>query len=179
MITRASRRLGSTADVARANFLAYRSGVKFGRSIGVGPRVRVRVAAGGSLEIGDRSYLDEGVVLQVGPKARLVIGAGCFLGHHCTIAAEELVVLGNGTFLAEMVSVRDHDHVVGAPPSIGGLVSSPVVIAEDVWIGSKATVLRGVSIGGGAVVGAHALVRTDVPPSHLAAGVPASVRRPL
>jgi acetyltransferase-like isoleucine patch superfamily enzyme len=141
--------------------------------------VRVRVAAGGRLEIGDHAFIDEGVVLQVSAGGHLAIGPSCFVGHHCTLAAEGSVSIGTGTFLAEMVSVRDHDHVVGAPPSRGGLISSAVDIGEDVWIGSKATVLRGVEIGDGAVIGAHSLVRSAVPPRHLAVGAPATVRRPL
>jgi acetyltransferase-like isoleucine patch superfamily enzyme len=117
--------------------------------------------------------------LEVAAGARLVIGASCFLGHHCTIVAAEEVIIGEGAFLAELVSIRDHDHVVGVPPRASGLTTSPVSIGRDVWIGNKASVLRGVSIGEGAVVGAHALVREDVAPRHLVAGVPASVRRVL
>lgn len=147
--------------------------------MGIGPSVRIRVAPGGTLQLHDGVYIDEGTVLQVGPSATLSIGANCFMGHHCTVAAESSVVLGAGTYLAEMVSIRDHDHVVGRPPRLGGLATSPVEIGSDVWIGAKASVLRGTHVGDGSVVGAHALVRGDVPPRHLAVGVPSSIRRAL
>jgi acetyltransferase-like isoleucine patch superfamily enzyme len=56
-----------------------------------------------------------------------------------------------------------------------GIVKSPVRIGGDVWIGEKATVLRGVDVGQGAVVASHALVNRDLPPFAIAVGVPARV----
>jgi acetyltransferase-like isoleucine patch superfamily enzyme len=175
----ANVRLRRTAEHIRAQLLARRTGTSIGHSVGVARGVRVRVARGGRLEIHDEAYVDEGVVLQVASGAHLVIGNGCFLGHHCTVAAEEQVMLGEGSFLGELVSIRDHDHVVGAPPRTSGVVTTPVVIGRDVWIGAKATVLRGVTVGDGAVIAAHALVRTDIPARYLAAGIPATARRAL
>jgi acetyltransferase-like isoleucine patch superfamily enzyme len=179
MIWPARVRFRRIAELARGRSLGLGVGISVGRAVGIGPGVRVRVARGGQLEIHDEAYLDEGVVLQVASGARLVIGSGCFLGHHCTVAAEELVVLGDGAFLGELVSVRDHDHVVGARPRTSGVVTRPVTVGRDVWIGAKATVLRGVTVGEGAVIGAHALVRIDVPVRSLAAGIPATIRRTL
>ena len=173
------QRLRSRADRWRGSALAGRAGVSVGKRVGIGPSVRIRVAAGGALRLGDGAYIDEGTVLQVGPGALLTIGPNCFVGHHCTLAAEDRIVLSDGAFLAEMVSVRDHDHIVGRPPRTSGLVTTPIEIGKDVWVGAKASVLRGTRIGHGSVVGAHALVRSDVPPRHLVAGVPATIRRPL
>lgn len=56
-----------------------------------------------------------------------------------------------------------------------GTAQSPVRIAENVWLGAKATVVAGVSIGAGAVVAAGALVTTDVPPDAIVVGRPARV----
>ena len=49
----------------------------------------------------------------------------------------------------------------------------PIVIEDDVWIGASATVLGGVTIGEGAIIGAGAVVTRDVPPGETYAGVPA------
>jgi acetyltransferase-like isoleucine patch superfamily enzyme len=54
-------------------------------------------------------------------------------------------------------------------------VKSPVKIGENCWIGEKATILRGVTVGDGCVVASHALVNRDLPPSVVAGGVPARV----
>jgi acetyltransferase-like isoleucine patch superfamily enzyme len=57
--------------------------------------------------------------------------------------------------------------------------SSPVKIGDNVWLGARATVLKGVTIGDGAVVAAGALVTRDVPSRTVVAGVPARVIKHL
>lgn len=56
-------------------------------------------------------------------------------------------------------------------------LGAPIVIEENVWIGTRAIILKGVHIGSGAVVGAGAVVTHDVPSAALVAGVPAKVIR--
>jgi galactoside O-acetyltransferase len=51
----------------------------------------------------------------------------------------------------------------------------PIVVGDDVWIGANATVLRGITIGRGAVVGANSVVTRDVAPFSIVGGVPARV----
>jgi acetyltransferase-like isoleucine patch superfamily enzyme len=91
------------------------------------------------------------------------------------LAAQDSIVLGEGTFLAELVSVRDHDHLVGAPPASGQYEVAAVTIGANAWIGSKVTVVRGATIGDGAVVGANAVVRGVLPPRTVSAGIPARI----
>ena len=59
------------------------------------------------------------------------------------------------------------------------IVTAPVVIEDDAWLGTNAVVLPGVTVGRGAIVGAGAVVTTDVPPFTVVAGVPARVIRTL
>jgi acetyltransferase-like isoleucine patch superfamily enzyme len=134
---------------------------------------------GARFQIGAGCEIDDGTTIAVYANARVVLGAGSFVGHHATIAAYESVELGTGVFVADMVSIRDHDHEVGTPPSSGSMTVTPVVIGDDVWIGSKATLLRGANVGAGAVVGANAVVRGSVAPRSVVAGVPARVIRIL
>lgn len=53
--------------------------------------------------------------------------------------------------------------------------SAPIHIGNHVWIGARATILKGVTIGDGAVVAAGAVVNKDVPPNTLVGGVPARI----
>ena len=55
--------------------------------------------------------------------------------------------------------------------------SKPCTIGNDVWIGCNATILRGVKVGDGAVIGANSLVNRDVPPYAIVGGVPARIIR--
>jgi len=173
-----ARRAATWAAHGRAQLKSVLTpGLALSHDVGFAPRVRVRLGAGARLTIGAGSYIDEGCVLAVADGGVITIGPGCFLGHHCTISAVDRIEVGRGTFLAEMVSVRDHDHIVGAPPGTGGLVSTPVRLEDEVWLASKVTVLRGTVVGAGTTVAAHAVVRGDIPPRVLAAGIPATVRR--
>ncbi len=143
----------------------------------VGRWCRITVADNARIVLGERAIVDDGVTLAAGAGSRLEIGPRSFIGHHSTIAAAELVRIGVGTFLAEMVSVRDHDHDETQQFFGGGQVTEPVTIGDDVWLASKVTVCRGSSIGDGVIVGANSVVRGTIEASAVAVGSPAVVRR--
>ncbi|OPZ73935.1 MAG: Galactoside O-acetyltransferase [Firmicutes bacterium ADurb.Bin456] len=83
----------------------------------------------------------------------------------------ELIFIGDNTIIGYNVTVLTHEFLVRE------YRKGPVEIGAGVLIGSNATILPGVRIGDGAVVGAGSLVNRDIPPGALAAGVPARVRR--
>lgn len=98
-----------------------------------------------------------------------------FVGRDCQIDPQ--VVIGRYSMLAAHVAVLGQDHVWDAPgvpvQFTGRPPQTATVIGDDVWIGARALVLRGVTIGRGAVVAAHAVVTGDVPAYAVVAGVPA------
>ena len=163
---------------ARLWSLLYR-GVETGPRAIVGRRCRLRIDPGSRIVIGERTEIDDCTTIAAYGGGVLLIGARSFVGHTCTLAARERVELGEGTYLAELVSVRDHDHAVGLPPASGVVEIAPVSIGSRVWIGAKATVLRGARIGDDVVVGANAVVRGRLPAGVVAVGVPARVVREL
>src|SRR5262249_21496594 len=75
--------------------------------------------------------------------------------------------------------LTDHDH--GVDPSLAPLaqpmVGAPTRLGDEVWLGANVVVLKGVSIGDRAVVGAGSVVTKDIPPDAVAVGVPARVVR--
>ena len=80
------------------------------------------------------------------------------------------------------MTITDNSHgdtlyeTLQTPPHKRKLVSKgPVIIEDNVWIGDKATVLPGVTIGKGAIVAANAVVTKDVPPYCIVAGIPAKI----
>ena len=143
----------------------------------VGQWCRITVADDARIVLGARAIIDDGVTLAAGTGSRMEIGAQSFIGHHSTIAAAESVRIGIGTFLAELVSVRDHDHDETRPFFGGGQVTEPVTIGDDCWLASKVTVCRGASIGNGVIVGANSVVRGTIEADGVAVGSPAVVRR--
>lgn len=152
--------------------------VSFGRRCDIRRGVRIRVARGASVGFGANCVLDEGLVAEC--RGRLLVGDGTVFGHHCTLAAAESIEIGRDCLIAELVSIRDHDHQFSSTAvSIlnQGRRVEPVSIGQGVWLGAKVTVTPGVTIGDGCVVGANSVVSRDLPPFSVAVGAPARVIR--
>lgn len=116
--------------------------------------VPVELAAldGGTLEIGDRTFINYGV----------------------SISAHEHVRIGKQCLIGTYVNIMDnawHDIVDRSrtPPS------QPVLLEDNVWLGNRVIVLPGVTIGHDAVIGAGSIVTRDIPPRSVAVGNPAHV----
>jgi acetyltransferase-like isoleucine patch superfamily enzyme len=135
----------------------------------------VRIGARNTWTVGFKNSVD----------ARLVIGDRVNVGYHNTISVAKSVRIGDDTLLAPDVQIYDNPtHPLSPaarlrkePASLDD--ASPVVIGRNVWIGTGAIILRGVTIGDGSVIGAMSLVTNDVPPASLAAGNPARIIRTL
>ena len=157
--------------------IRYSGRIEIGFDSHVGPRCQVYVARGGLLRLRNVNVTRD-VTLGVAGHAVLQVGPKGWLGPGSMVAAQQRVVLGEGSMIAEYVTIRDHDHVHDADHAIEDWVytTSPVIIGEDVWIGGKVTIAPGVTIGDHAFIAANAVVTHDVKPSERVGGVPA---RPL
>ena len=112
----------------------------------------------------------------------ITIGDGCYINRRCTLFADWgcAITLGTNVWLGPEVMLWTGSHMIGPRSQRCGMgVSSPIVIGDGCWIGARATVLGGVTIGIGSVVGASSLVIEDVSPNFLVAGVPAKILRIL
>ena len=112
---------------------------------------------------------------------RLVIGDHCFFNVGVTFELGEAITIGRWvTFGPDVMLLTTHPRDRRRPDHrCADHVRAPIDIGDGVWIGARATVLPGVRIGHGAVVGASALVVADVEPNTVVAGVPARVVRRL
>jgi acetyltransferase-like isoleucine patch superfamily enzyme len=104
-----------------------------------------------------------------GDGATIEIGRDTYLNRRVEVMCKHRVTIGEDCAIAWDVSIMDTNYhwLSDAPPD------APVEIGDRVWIGARATVLPGVTIGDGAVVAAGAVVTHDVPARTLVAGVPA------
>ena len=134
----------------------------------------VRLTEQSTVRMGAGVLLAHDVQLHLRDRGAVIeIGDGTFVNHRTELVAHQHVRLGRDCLLAWDVLVLDSDsHSVD-----GGPRSAPVVIGDRVWIGCRATVLKGVTVGDGAVVAAGAVVTGDVPPRALVAGNPARIVR--
>ena len=106
-------------------------------------------------------------------KAEITIGDNCFFNHNCSLTAAENIVIGNQCMFANNFVVVDHDRDRKDGKILKELVSAPVKIGNNVWCGANVTVLKGVTIGDGAVIAAGSVVNRDVAAYSVVAGVPA------
>lgn len=105
--------------------------------------------------------------------ALLSVGSG-FVNSGARIDCSTSVSIGEGVYIGCELNLRDGDghRLSGVEAS-----SAPISIGNDVWIGSRVTILKGVNIGDGSVVASGSVVTKSIPPACLAAGVPARVVR--
>jgi acetyltransferase-like isoleucine patch superfamily enzyme len=102
----------------------------------------------------------------------ITIGKNVFFNIGCSFQDRGGISIGDGTMIGMNVTIATLNH--GLPSETRNVTyPSPVIIGDNVWIGSNATILPGVTIGDNSVVAAGAVVTKDVPVNTVVAGVPA------
>jgi len=144
----------------------------------LGKNVEVYARPGyGRLVIGKWTHIGNGNAIRC-HEGNLRIGEKCVFGKDNTVNCYLDIEIGAATIVADWVYICDFDHVfddVTRPIKDQGIVKSRVRIGPDVWIGTKATVLRGSTIGNGCVLAAHTVVTGAVPAYSVVAGIPGRV----
>lgn len=157
-----------------------------------------RVSAGSTqapcVTIGDHVFLD--ATLMTRGAGTITIGSHCWIGGAgaTLIGAVESISIGSDVIISTHAHIFDHNSHPTDPGARlrmtrgehGGALwdwteaeAAPVVIEDNVWIGEYTMVLKGVTIGRGSVVAAHAVVTKDVPSYSIVAGNPARVVKRL
>ena len=169
-------RLSSSVKVGRGSTIAWR---------------RIRSVKGNSLLVGDNSIVHADISFEgVGGEVR--IGNRCFIGRSHLVCYRRLLI-GDDVIMSWGVTIVDHDsHSVNWQERRNDVLDwarghknwehvahAQVVVKDKAWIGFNVSILKGVVIGEGAVVGACSVVTRDVPPYALAVGNPAKVVRSL
>ena len=124
--------------------------VRFGRWIWIGDGTKIRCHEG-----------------------QVRIGAKTVMGQECTISAYQHVSIGEQCIVADRVMLIDFDHnvtEVERPIRVQGIYKRDVRVGNNVWIGYGAQILRGVTVGDNAIIGACAVVTRDVPANAVVGG---------
>lgn len=108
----------------------------------------------------------------------VTIGKDCFIQQCCTFFGRGGITIGNGVFIGPKCNLITINHDVN-PDNRSATYGRPIVIEDRVWIGINSTILPGVRIGYGSIVGAQSVVTHDVPPMTIVAGNPARIIRKI
>jgi acetyltransferase-like isoleucine patch superfamily enzyme len=168
----------------------FSSAVKIGRGTSIAWR-RIRNVGGNSLLLGEHCIVHADLSFEsTGGEIR--IGNRCFLGRSHLVCYRSIVI-GDDVIMSWGVTIVDHDsHSIEWEKRRNDVrdwsegrkdwdyvPQAGVVVKDRAWIGFNVSILKGVTIGEGAVIGACSVVTRDVPPYVVAAGNPARVVRSL
>jgi maltose O-acetyltransferase len=129
-------------------------------------------AVGGDVVVRPPFYCDYG--------SHIEIGDGTFVNFGCVMLDVAPIRIGAACQIATGVHIVTATHPVDPEPRrLGWESAEPIVLGDNVWLGSAVVVCPGVTIGEDTVVGAGAVVTRDLPAGVVAAGVPAKVLREI
>lgn len=110
----------------------------------------------------------------------LITGRVVRFNHGCMLNVQAEIRIGDNVGFGHEVMILTESHGIGAADYRSGeRFELPVTVRDGCWVGARTTIMPGVTIGEGSVIGAHSLVTGDIPPNVLAHGVPARVVRSL
>lgn len=170
-------------ETAKKNQMGLRDRALIAPTANFSPEARIdnKVNKQEAIVLGANSFL-RGHLLTYGHGGMIKIGDWCFIGDRTEIWSMSSITIGDRVLISHDVNIHDgsahsldsqqrHEHfksivTKGHPRNsqeLPGVVSSPIVIEDDVWISFGVTILRGVTIGKGSVIAAGSIVTKDVP----------------
>jgi acetyltransferase-like isoleucine patch superfamily enzyme len=129
-----------------------------------------------NISINDNIIIKEGArICACNDKAKISIGINTTVGYHTFIFASSKISIGADCMIAPFVYVVDSDHGIDRSQKMNEQPNqtAPIIIGNDVWIGTGAKILKGVTVGDGAVIAAGAVVKDNVEPYAIVGGIPA------
>lgn len=148
-------------------------------SVGVGRGnhavTRLEIHDNGILTVNGSAEVRSGCFIRVGEHSSLILGHQTRINSGTRVSSSSTVVLGEDCRVGFDVIIMDNDyhHVIidgDERPSC-----RPITIGDHVWIGARAIILKGVTIGSGSVIAAGSVVTKDVPPNSLVGGSPMKI----
>lgn len=158
--------------------------IRFGRGVTLERNLTIDGLSRSGVDIGDNVTLGAFTIIRC--SGLLDLGAGVRIGRNSALDAYSFiggaggVTIGDDVIMGQHVSFHSENHDfsrLDVPIREQGTARQGILIEDDCWVGSNVTFLDGAHVGRGCVIAAGAVVRGEVPPYSVAAGVPARVLR--
>lgn len=163
--------------------IATPSRVTIAKGVTLGEGVRIEGLSRHGVRIGPGASIGAHTII-VPTSVMRNLGEGCTIGRNSGIGQFGFigcgggVTIGDNVIMGQYVSFHTENHLyddIERPIIDQGVRRAPVVVEDDVWVGVKVTFLSGAHVGRGCVVAAGAVVRGEIPPWSIIAGVPARI----
>jgi acetyltransferase-like isoleucine patch superfamily enzyme len=163
--------------------IKFKHKIKIGRSMTIGDNVTINALSVHGVSVGNNvSILDNTIIECTGVLNHLgegiSIGDNVGISQNCFIQVRGKVSIGNNVIFGPGVSIFSENHIFddpNIPIAKQGVVREDVFIEDGSWIGAKATILSGVTVGKNSVVAAGSVVNKNVPPYTVVGGIPAKI----
>lgn len=149
----------------------------------MGHPTRLRIRKNAKLILEPNTTILVGSYIAVWPEQELRIGAETYIAHGVSINTRCGMDIGNNVMIGHESTIMDYDghpvfyssDEVDTKKDTYAGTAKPIRIEDNVWIGFRTTILKGVTIGSGCIIGANSCVTSDVPANCIAVGNPARV----
>jgi acetyltransferase-like isoleucine patch superfamily enzyme len=165
----------------RNNKISLRIFLKGSENITIGSKCKLHryceldASDNGKIVLGNKVTLNPYVFLQANVNGYIEIGDNSELNNFTIVNSGGEIIIGKNVLIGPKVNIIAYNHSfedINIPIKKQKSKTSPIIIEDDVWIGANVTILPGVKIGKGAVIGANSVVNKDIEPLSINVGVP-------
>ena len=153
-------------------------GGKIGKNAKIYEGVRIACENSGKITIGDDVRILRNATISTSGSGKISIGNNVHIGEGTIIYSDVEIIIRDNVIIGPQNVIVDFDHVyrdADIPIIKQGHNRQRIIIEQDVWISSHCSVIRGVTISEGSVIGAGSVVNKDVPSYSVACGIPVKV----
>jgi len=162
--------------------IVHFAGGKIGKRVRIYDHVKLITRKGRPLFIGDNVSILCGVVISTSESGRFTIGNNVYIGEYSVLSSNEEIIIEDYVLIGPHTNIVDFDHIfddVNLKISLNKYKTKKVIIKKGAWLGCNCCILKGVTIGEGAIIGAGSVVTQDIPSYCIAVGNPAKVIKRL
>lgn len=132
-------------------------------------QLQIRIFNKGRLHIGKNTVFRAGTKIRIQGTGKVTIGNDTGFNYYCVINSHDSISIGKNTIIGQNVKFYDHDHNYKTYGNrrTTGFTTEPIVVGDNVWIGSDCLILKGAKIGSNSVIAAGTVVKDEIPDNSL------------